>query len=75
MTMTQEEEVVKDHNQEITLEEEEETIIAEGMMTLTIPTEKMMPIARTTTMTMAGTTHLNPRSNILPRISSAEQKN
>ena len=67
-----EEEVVEDHNQEISLEAEEEVIITKGTIKIT-PTEKMMPIARMMIMTM-GTTHPNPRSSILPRVSNAEQK-
>ena len=73
--MTREEEVVKDQNQEIALEEEEETIVAEEITLETIPTEKTMPKARTMTITTMETTHPNPRSSVLPRISSAEQKN
>ena len=72
--MTQEEEVVKDHNQEIALEEEEEMIVTERTTMTMIPTERTVPIVRMTIATM-GTTHPNPRSNVLPRISSVEQKN
>ena len=71
--MTQEEEMFKDHSQEITLEEEEEIFFTERTTTMTIPTERTMSIAMITTMTM-GTTHLNPRSSVLPRILSVKKK-
>ena len=74
-TMTQEEEVVKDHNQEIALEEEEEKIDTERTTMITIPTEEATPIARMMTIATMGTTHPNPRLSILPGISNAEQKN
>ena len=67
-----EEVVVADHNQEISLEEEEEAMIAEGTMIVLM--EMMMPMAKMT-MPTTGTLHLNPRSSVLPRISRAEQKN
>ena len=58
-------EVVRDHNQVISLEAEEEAIIARR--TTIILTERMTPIARTM-ITMMGTAHPNPRSSVLPRI-------
>ena len=73
IVMIKEEEVVEDHNQEVSLEEEEEVIVARGTMTIA-PTERTTPIARTMTM-MMGTTHPNPRSSVLPRMSRVEQKN
>ena len=68
-----EEEVVADHNQEITLEAEEEEVTEET--TTVVPTEGMTSIARMPPIATMGMTHPNPRSSALPRISRVKLKN